>query len=81
MLRRHARDAGLLTDHEETFGASYARTLNEWRRAFDAAWPEIAPLGFDERFRRLWNYYLCYCETGFRAGSIDVGIYRLRRPD
>lgn len=35
-------------------------------------WPEIAPLGFDERFRRLWNYYLCYCEAGFAFGSIDV---------
>ena len=36
--------------------------------------------GFDEYFRRLWDYYLCYCETGFLSGSIDVGIFRLRRP-
>ena len=78
-LRRHARAAGLQPDHAQTFGASYARTLSEWRRDFNAAWPKLARLGFDERFRRLWDYYLCYCETGFRAGSIDVGIYRLRR--
>ena len=44
-----------------------------------AAWPRIEAMGFDERFRRLWLYYLAYCEAGFRAGSIDVGFYRLTR--
>jgi cyclopropane fatty-acyl-phospholipid synthase-like methyltransferase len=38
-------------------------------------------LGFDEKFRRRWNYYLSYCEAGFREGSIDVGIYRFHRPE
>jgi cyclopropane-fatty-acyl-phospholipid synthase len=49
-------------------------------RNFHAAWPRIRQPGFDDRFRRLWDYYLCYCETGFRLGSIDVGIFRLRKP-
>ncbi len=79
-LRKQASIAGLTLEHEETFGASYARTLAEWRERFSAAWPAITRQGFDERFRRLWHYYLCYCETGFRSGSIDVGIYRFRRP-
>ena len=41
-------------------------------RALPGAWPQLAPLGFDERFKRLWEFYLAYCEAGFRAGNIDV---------
>lgn len=70
-----ARTAGLVPVAAERFGESYARTLVEWRRRFNQAWPEIGALGFSDRFRRLWNYYLCYCEGGFRAGTIDVGLY------
>ena len=80
VLREQAHRAGLVLDQEQTFGPSYAKTLAIWRRRFLAAWPQISALGFDTRFRRLWEYYLCYCETGFRTGSIDVGIYRFRRP-
>ncbi len=57
-------------DHD--FGLDYARTLSLWRERFRAAWPQLVPLGFDERFRRLWEYYLAYCEAGFRTGNIDV---------
>jgi cyclopropane-fatty-acyl-phospholipid synthase len=57
---------------EKIFGEDYARTLSEWRERFRAAWPQITPLGFDERFRRLWEYYLAYCEAGFRSRNIDV---------
>jgi len=56
---------------------SYALTLHEWRRRFLDAWPEIEKLGFGPSFKRLWEYYLCYCEAGFRSGVIDVGIYSL----
>lgn len=77
VLRDQAQAAGLRVEECLHFGASYAATLAEWRRRFLAAWPAIAPLGFDERFRRLWEYYLCYCEAGFRSGRIDVGLYRL----
>lgn len=54
------------------FRLDYARTLAEWRDRFRAAWPKLTPLGFDERFRRMWEYYLAYCEAGFRSGNIDV---------
>jgi cyclopropane-fatty-acyl-phospholipid synthase len=54
------------------FGLDYARTLAHWRERFDAAWPRLSPLGFDERFRRMWRYYLCYCEAGFRLGVCNV---------
>jgi cyclopropane-fatty-acyl-phospholipid synthase len=79
-LRRAAAAAGLRPGAAETFGPSYARTLAEWHRAFDHAWPAVAGLGFDERFRRMWKFYLAYCEGGFRAGAIDVGQYRFDRP-
>lgn len=76
-LEKEARRAGLKIETIETFGDSYARTLVEWRRRFHDNWDQIEALGFDTSFQRLWDYYLCYCEGGFRAGAIDVGLYRL----
>ena len=71
--------AGLRLVRCETFGASYARTLAEWRRRFHLRWEEAAALGFDARFRRLWDYYLAYCEAGFTEGTIDVGLFAIER--
>jgi len=63
---------GVPVIRERIFGEDYARTLVVWRDNFRAAWPNLIPLGFDERFRRLWEYYLAYCEAGFLSGNIDV---------
>ncbi|WP_417689626.1 class I SAM-dependent methyltransferase [Roseibium sp.] len=63
---------GLDLADQRIFGQDYARTLAEWRERFREAWPRISPLGFDERFKRLWEFYLHYCEAGFRSGNIDV---------
>lgn len=71
-LRRAGENAGLAWLGTDGFGSHYAETLATWRRRFLAAWDRIAALGFDERFERLWTYYLAYCEGGFRAGNIDV---------
>jgi cyclopropane-fatty-acyl-phospholipid synthase len=71
-LTEHIEASGLECFANDGFGSHYARTLAMWRERFHARWHEIAPLGFDERFRRMWDYYLCYCEGGFRAGHIDV---------
>lgn len=79
-LREHAEAAGLELIHSECFGTGYAETLAEWRRRFLAARDDVAKLGFDRRFLRMWDYYLAYCEGGFRAGTIDVGLYVLRAP-
>jgi cyclopropane-fatty-acyl-phospholipid synthase len=75
------RRAGLVLKEVEHFGKSYARTLADWCSRFRAAWPAIAALGFDQRFQRLWEYYLCYCEAGFEEGSINVGFYTVRHAD
>jgi len=79
-LRQAVADAGLRLVAEDFFADGYARTLAHWREAFERAWPDIAAQGFDERFRRMWRYYLCYCEAGFRNGAIDVGHFRIERP-
>ncbi len=78
-MKAEATAAGLTFETIERFGHSYARTLVEWRTAFRAAWPQIQAQGFDERFRRMWEYYLTYCEVGFESGDVDVGIYRMRK--
>jgi cyclopropane-fatty-acyl-phospholipid synthase len=77
-IKRHAQEAGFDIMHMEFFGDSYAQTLAEWRRRFNRAWPKVRPLGFDQRFKRLWNYYLVYCEAGFRYRATDVGVYVFR---
>ncbi|MDP1526174.1 MAG: cyclopropane-fatty-acyl-phospholipid synthase family protein [Rhodocyclaceae bacterium] len=76
-LRRQAERQGLVVQDEFAFGRDYARTLAHWRESFEAAWPQIATLGFDEKFRRLWRLYLCYCEAGFLAGNVDVVQFEL----
>ncbi len=65
-------DNGLQQIASLEFGNDYARTLSLWRDNFRAVWPELTNMGFDERFRRMWEYYLAYCEAGFLAGNIDV---------
>lgn len=80
-LQSHAEAAGLTFETTCTFGPDYARTLRAWQSRFNDQWPQIAAMGFDERFRRLWNYYLSYCSAGFDRGVIDVGIYKFRRPE
>ena len=66
--------AGLDLVRSEWFGASYARTLQLWRERFEQVSREVRAQGFDERFLRMWRYYLAYCEAGFRHGSTDVGL-------
>jgi cyclopropane-fatty-acyl-phospholipid synthase len=71
-LRAETERAGLSWAGISRFGHNYADTLAEWARRFEAAWDEITRLGFDERFRKLWRFYLSYCEAGFRTARTDV---------
>lgn len=64
--------AGLSQVGVERFGLDYAETLKLWDERFQTAWPGIHAGAFDERFRRLWRFYLAYCEAGFRSRRIDV---------
>jgi cyclopropane-fatty-acyl-phospholipid synthase len=67
-----ARVAGLAVLDRALHGLDYADTLRRWDAAFCTARERVASLGFDERFFRLWRYYLGYCEAGFRTGRIDL---------
>jgi cyclopropane-fatty-acyl-phospholipid synthase len=80
VFARQAAGADLSVIDRLAFGGDYALTLAHWHRSFDAAWPEIAAQGFDERFRRLWRFYLAYCEAGFRSGATDVYQFLLEKP-
>lgn len=74
-------DARLHKGEVERFGLDYAETLAEWARRFEAAWSDINRQGaaFDDRFRRLWRFYLAYCEAGFRSARTDVIQMTLHR--
>ncbi|MGP1396529.1 MAG: class I SAM-dependent methyltransferase [Inquilinaceae bacterium] len=71
-LRQQLDRAGLQMRDMTSFGADYARTLREWNRRFQQAWPELQTMGFDARFKRMWEQYLHYCTAGFAVGTIDV---------
>jgi cyclopropane-fatty-acyl-phospholipid synthase len=72
VLRQLARTQGLDWREDHGYGDSYARTLHSWHENFDARISEVEAQGFDERFQRMWRYYLSYCEGGFRASRADV---------
>lgn len=80
-LRAEIAKAGLAMRDNAAFGRDYAATLKSWHERFLAAWDDIREMGFDEKFKKLWRYYLSYCEAGFRAGSIDVAQIAVARPD
>ena len=80
IIEREIAQAGLRLVAHEPFGESYARTLEHWQQRFQKSWPRIERLGFDERFKRTWEYYLAYCQAGFEANAISVGLYKVTRP-
>jgi len=75
VLHKLTAESGLGITSVNSHGGDYAQTLALWRHSFEQAWPGIAATAggrFDERFRRLWRYYLAYCEAGFCIGRIDL---------
>ena len=79
LLTKHIEQAGFVLEQTHWFGESYARTLAAWRDRFDQASKDVLSMNFDERFLRMWRYYLVYCETGFDIGHTDVGLLRIRK--
>jgi cyclopropane-fatty-acyl-phospholipid synthase len=72
--------AGLRFVRSVEFGESYSQTLRRWHDTFNERWDEIAGLGFDERFRRMWNFYLTSCAATFASGNCDVTQITVERP-
>ena len=78
--RNVARHTDLALIHLEDFGADYAATLRHWRANIERDGDQLTDLGYDERFRRLWRMYLCYCEAGFTERRISVAQLLYAKP-
>lgn len=80
VLRDEVEKAGLNVLKSIEFGESYSQTLRRWHDTFNERWDDISLLGFDGRFRRMWNFYLTSCAAGFHSGSIDVTQITVTKP-
>jgi cyclopropane-fatty-acyl-phospholipid synthase len=80
ILRREVERAGMSVLGSIEFGKSYSQTLRRWHETFNARWSEVAGLGFDERFKRMWNFYLTSCAGAFEGGNCDVTQITIARP-
>lgn len=72
IMQEQGQKVGMPLIHNTAFGHDYAHTLAQWRDRFREKWHSLTPLGFDERFKRMWEYYFAYCEAGFLSGNINV---------
>ena len=78
-LEKITNQIGLSITELQTFKNSYAKTLQIWNNKFQIAWPNIAAQGFSLRFKKMWEYYLSYCEAGFISGATDVSQFIIKR--
>ncbi len=74
-----AKEVGLKCLELLSFGKSYAKTLNIWNSQFQNSWNDVARFGFDKKFKRMWEFYFSYCETGFLSGSTDVSHFLIKK--
>lgn len=79
-FEQEARRAGLVVERHMAFGRDYAETLRRWRQSFEERLEAVRAQGFDERFVRIWTFYLAYCEAAFDTGNTDVVQFTLRKP-
>ncbi|WP_208354101.1 SAM-dependent methyltransferase [Pseudaestuariivita rosea] len=79
-LKAEIDQAGLKIARSIEFGDSYDQTLRRWHDTFNAKWDQVSVLGFDERFRRMWNFYLTACAAAFQSGNCDVTQITVMRP-
>ena len=79
VITQHAANNTLKLDDMYDMGQSYAQTLADWRELFMAKLSEVRAQGFDDRFIRMWEFYLCYCEGAFREQTISVGQLKFRK--
>ena len=78
-LRAQVQRAGLAVEKSVEFGASYNITLRRWHETFNEKWDQIAEMGFDNRFRRMWNFYLTSCAATFESANCDVTQITIKR--
>ncbi|MBD1156172.1 class I SAM-dependent methyltransferase [Pelagibacterales bacterium SAG-MED16] len=74
-----ANQSGLKFENCNSYGDHYSNTLNIWREEFLEKWEQISSQGFDNTFKRMWNFYLSYCEAGFKSKNIDLIQFALQK--
>ena len=77
-LYNHAKKSGLKINQYNSYGLHYSNTLIMWRKEFIKKWEVISKQGFDLTFKRMWNFYLSYCEAGFKSKNIDLIQFSLQ---
>ncbi|UWQ13234.1 cyclopropane-fatty-acyl-phospholipid synthase family protein [Aliiroseovarius sp. M344] len=80
-LKAEVEKAGLAFRNQIAFGESYSATLRRWHDVFNAKWAQVSALGFDDRFKRMWNFYLTSCAAAFHSGNCDVVQVTLKNPE
>jgi cyclopropane-fatty-acyl-phospholipid synthase len=80
VLREQIDRSGLAFRGQIAFGESYSQTLRRWYQTFNDTWGQVSQMGFDDRFRRMWNFYLAGCAAAFHAGNCDVVQVTVQRP-
>lgn len=80
VLRKEVTKSGMKVVGSIEFGESYSQTLRRWYDVFNDRWDAIKDMGFDDRFQRMWNFYLCSCAAAFHSGNCDVTQITIKRP-
>ena len=75
----YVEKTGITFDQGTSYGLHYSNTLKIWRDKFSERWEEISDQGFDNTFKRMWNFYLSYCEAGFKSKNIDLIQFSLTK--
>ncbi len=78
-MKKVALSNGLMIQKQIMFGKDYAKTLKHWMFSFENSWEKIRGMGYNNAFRRMWKYYLSYCEGGFKSGNINVGQFLIKK--
>ena len=73
-----SKNNGLAINQYNSYGLHYSNTLKIWRDEFFKKWEEISEQGFDNKFKRMWHFYLSYCEAGFKSKNIDLIQFSLQ---
>ena len=81
ILGEQVAKAGLKVEKTIAFGESYSRTLRQWHDVFNRKWDDVVTMGFDERFMRMWNFYLTSCAATFNYGNCDVVQITISKPN
>ena len=77
-IKNYSNKTGLVLNSYDSYGNHYSKTLSEWRKNFINSWSQISKQGFDNSFKKIWDFYFSYCEAGFNSKNIDLIQFSVR---